>query len=1311
MRQESRLIEMENFTIYVCYSKMVTDVSDDELRTPQLSMVDRSPSVVSSVVSPLMGWTLNFENEIGTDLLTLLADMEGETATAVAPPSMSPSAASAGVTAEVQPSTTARVVDAPLLAAVDYPSSEDSDDDTPPKRKRKPELKSNAKERIRAGYLQNRRRSWDSDIEDNTQVVTKYQVARRKVQLRDEEGNLETHALEFQVDPPVPRVIRKCSTGHEYWIRDPKYDTVVLTQADIELLFFFRAKHDMPTRVLVLLTIKSQAEWKEFMKEYTNVPNCEWDTEKPQWHTGRLQHAYDETHVVDPKYAGPNIEWNGLTICIACGNVTERYSIHVFCVLHIADNGQHWCTFDGVCQLCIMETPKVLRARYRRFHAAFLNIHFARQHYRKKVCPRKIRNQHHANVEQVIKLKKQYPNWVKPAGFEVPRYTFKDFKPPPRMNHRVVVADAPVKGELLSLGRRLLPQGDSRPVRVFSYRQLDQIARTYCDPPKIQLTTGAEEEVAVRAFLLKQKEEEIRRRKERRLKAKPNKKVARAATERSTEAEEADDDEQAMDTGGNESVMTDDQAVGGDGEPGDEECEMGEGYTPNATSSGDEETSDYEPPETRQRKRQKTVDVSCPAAKNQLTVSNDEQTVVTSHEQAPPIKQNRASPNFDIELTRDSPEWIAIHVRKELVDRPLTHGTGHIEYSVDESGEPLTASLSPASDQTASVFTATPEVAARAEDTTLTSTAAAVTDAVSLLYDLDRAEVITVQQDDVEMDEAHQSATDGPTQQTEPEADTAHQQRTDSPIPQNDAVTNEVQQPITDSHAQADKEGDGRQSDVPDLRLSSSDESESNQLNKSAVVSWNLALVQDIVQPLLARPSAPNLDMLANVADLVKQKHQEAIDKRLRRLHHQEQIRLTQDEEAQRQAREDLEEYINSADWQRDFHDVIAARKREQEELQIAESYKNQMVRYECLARYEEMKDDRKLVQLVRRSELTAAGWTLKEDEVIFAGINGIITGANFIASLSRVFHHRAPADQGPHDNAQIKQRHRDQVYEKRVQRMGAAFVAGPDGIRVRQNITFPSIVGNGMKKQIHRATVRSRRARAVPAEIEMELDDGVRMITAAEAVTADSGEGDPRTSEREDHQSDRGQSLPLAGMSESTGDMRQGQAISGRDLHVGDVGIISIRQEEMLVTGSGDEAIKTHEPVEPGKPMVLGADPECPITISSEPSAENSPPPTPYRSTSPLHHVVQQQLHRQNIGGRFKTPTQLQSQTLTPFTLSQPQLRQPERVLSPYQLNIAPVVAPVRPRVRAPAPEPKPWCPIQLPAWLRRALPWRKSQ
>ena len=1033
----NRLRYMFRLTVY---RTMVTDVSDDELRTPpldKLSTFTRSPSVVSSLISPLRVWMLDFENEVGLEMNALLAEMEASVAQASAArdndaaatsaASVATSAAPIVVPAGSVETTVSQATDTSLVTQVTSVASgsssapiastssgvrssaiyrphrhvtssdsdgnpdagdegtDSSDDGSVRQRKRKPDLKSTKKARRVA--RQERRGSWDTDLEDNSQVVTRAQLHRRRVTIIDNQNQMHVFSREF-IEKPLPfRFVPRSGRGYQEWVHDEGYEGTVLTTEDMELLFFNRAKPDMPSRVLVLLTIRSADEWRDFMRNFDMLPNH--TRKRPGSHkiSGRLPQAYDEGHVVNPKYGGPNIERNGKTYCIACGNETERFSLHVFCCLHVAQNGQHWCTWDGLCQLCRLEKPATLRARYRRFQEVHTDLAFQKQQYRKKCLPRPILNQHHANVEQVRKLREELPGWKCPTKLPLPKYTFDDFKPHEKYTQRIVVADAKVDHEKLSLGRRLIPQGDGTPIRVFSYNQLAGLATTHCRPLQTTLTTGEPEERAIRAWLKSNEgktaladaaaeaaanvpasEEDStttgRKRKAKKdissIKKRPRKRPRSTAASREDTDNEASQYQDASEVQGHGSTDVSvyesdiDQTVVV-GEPVSEDVV----YEPTREEIQNEQTPCSTPRVimTRQQTR-KRVGVTFGRPKNQLDVNDNQQTVTTTHDRAPPIRQERNEAGFDIALTGDSPQWIALRVRKERIPTSYSHGTGNIEYSADESQEKITESTTPASPKLMNAPVSAMQVA-----TALTA----------LTQDVDR---LLAAQAEEQKDEApnveQMTETHGiPQSPTTPDdgqlASSQGADGTEEVAPTgNDATPN-----VTIAHQNV-QQSDRRSASVSSLGQASD--------GSSTVVNWPitaiLPVLRDLEQEEPTNEELINLTLLAETAAeqerqrvVIEQNRQAAIERRARR----QQERETEEEQAR--AMQAAEEYLASEEWQRHQAAIRQEQRRHEcEERRIAQHHMDAMLVQQIRCEVMEECERRKLAKSVTALNQERAG-------------------------------------------------------------------------------------------------------------------------------------------------------------------------------------------------------------------------------------------------------------------------------------------------------------------------------------------------
>ena len=502
-----KMLRFINFSAVIV--KMVTDVSLNEISTPPMPTVPlfiQSPNVM---ISPDNFWTINFEQELDCTMRALLAEMTSEGGSLGAVETVATDAVTSVTGASVVvvastsglnqlavtsshdaggPSGDARIGDS--LSSTTSPRPRQS-------RSRKRSLPSAGQKKPRA--KRNKPRSWSSEREE-FEGPTRGQ--RRRFVLRPSHGGRDVRVpREYDVAPADHAMVEKKAQGRsKWWPKHPELD-VTLTSEDIELLFFNRVKYGMPSRVMVLLTIKSDREWQEFLEPYKPAPNCYDNSEDEGTFTGIMAQQYDDAKTVDLKFFGPNLEREGRTHAAACGAETERYSLHAYCVIEEAENASQWCSVEHLCQCCVEGPPAAARRRYERLHDVSTNYKKEKLQHTRRMIPRHLTTQHRINVEQVIKLRAQFPNFEKPEGLEVPKYNFKDFAPPPRHQHHVIVADNPFDGELYCKGKRKIVQPGDNPIRAWSRKQNLQLSELYCEERKIELTSGAAEDAAIHAWL------------------------------------------------------------------------------------------------------------------------------------------------------------------------------------------------------------------------------------------------------------------------------------------------------------------------------------------------------------------------------------------------------------------------------------------------------------------------------------------------------------------------------------------------------------------------------------------------------------------------------------------------------------------------------------------------------------------------------------------------------------------------------------------------------------------------------------------
>ena len=494
---------------------MVTDVSGDELSTPVFSSrFSRSPSVVSTIVSPPQMWEMDFERELSDDMRALLADMNpegdtnqqavntvrapsagaGETSSQMSANNMQPENSGTGAGDATNAATTTS--SQPVIVSITPIAGTSSGLPVVTTPKRRSCSLANRKER-------NRRGSWSTDPDEMQQIAMVAQNCQRPYNWSfNELGQQIPVPSEFLFDVPVPRLIVKNRSGYSTWAEKATEWERDLTPEEIELLFFNRIRHGMPVRTMLMLTIATADDWNRLLKPYRRVSPAITNPKHSNWTSGYCRQEYQERNVIDPAYCGPNLEKEGRTIAIACGDEAERYSTHVFCAGCTVEDGAHWCAMDGLCQMCVESDPKTVRARYKRLNDAHKEkcagkAITRRDHTRTQLT------QHMINVEQVDLLKEKFPNWEKPEGLEVPEYDYDDFKPKPMMEHRIAVAVAPLPREHHEAGHRLMRQSDNRYSVTWTRRQMEQMADKFCKEEEILLTSGSSEQAKITAWLRK----------------------------------------------------------------------------------------------------------------------------------------------------------------------------------------------------------------------------------------------------------------------------------------------------------------------------------------------------------------------------------------------------------------------------------------------------------------------------------------------------------------------------------------------------------------------------------------------------------------------------------------------------------------------------------------------------------------------------------------------------------------------------------------------------------------------------------------
>ena len=389
--------------------KMVTDVSE-ELSTPVLtvaSLFSRSPSLGNEVISPPPIWAFNFITELDDDMRALISEMEaGDSSVGAQAPT-----SAALKSDETSRASTSTARQGEPLSSPD-PSDVTSNDTPTKKRKAKSKARS-----LKVRKQQGEAGMWSTDPEDYERLeYISLRTPRAHKWMLDENGRQIALPLEYHIPAPTLSVTHRSSRGYTPWVPiEPKLNRD-LTKEEIELLFFNRAKFGMPTRVLMLLTIATHEQWKYLVGHYRTGPLTIVNPDNANQIAGICRQEYNERNVIDPSYLGPNLERNGRTIAIACGDETERHSQHCFCAGCTVEKGQHWCSMDGLCQRCQDSGEMVIRERYKRLNDAFQDVEAGRHIAGRRIGGRGLINQHMINVEQVDILKKSKPGWQKPSG-------------------------------------------------------------------------------------------------------------------------------------------------------------------------------------------------------------------------------------------------------------------------------------------------------------------------------------------------------------------------------------------------------------------------------------------------------------------------------------------------------------------------------------------------------------------------------------------------------------------------------------------------------------------------------------------------------------------------------------------------------------------------------------------------------------------------------------------------------------------------------------------------------------------------------
>ena len=323
---------------------------------------------------------------------------------------------------------------------------------------------------------------------------------RRAVIYSDDDSDDEIKEPQQLVIPDAPIVMdaepRK-GRGIRPVVARSEYTGKVLSSRDLDLLWYAENNRAVvrtneedvkeskrPLRVQALLSIASNEEWQYAIRKYRQVQLEHHATD--QEHTGGVMiQIFDIYNQHDIYYAGPNLEYQGVTLCIACGDPTARYDRHPFCPDCQVEHGDILCPAEGLCGICVLCPPRTARARYRRILKVFEDRKATAVYRARHRIPRVLFNQHLLNCEMHEKARLKYgDDWEPDANFVRPRFALRDIlgdvKPTTCMI--AVAHDATGKQKEVPghhrIGERV----------IWSPQQLEEVCNRYCVEDHISFT-------------------------------------------------------------------------------------------------------------------------------------------------------------------------------------------------------------------------------------------------------------------------------------------------------------------------------------------------------------------------------------------------------------------------------------------------------------------------------------------------------------------------------------------------------------------------------------------------------------------------------------------------------------------------------------------------------------------------------------------------------------------------------------------------------------------------------------------------------
>ena len=349
---------------------------------------------------------------------------------------------------------------------------------------------------------------------------------RRAVIYSDDDSDDEIKEPQQLVIPDAPIVMDaepRRGRGIRPLVPRSEYTGKVLSSRDLDLLWYAENNRAVvrtneedvkeskrPLRVQALLSIASNEEWQYAIRKYRQVQLEHHATD--QEHTGGVMiQIFDIYNQHDIYYAGPNLEYQGVTLCIACGDPTARYDRHPFCPDCQVEHGDILCPAEGLCGICVLCPPRTARARYRRILKVFEDRKATAVYRARHRIPRVLFNQHLLNCEMHEKARLKYgDDWEPDANFVRPRFALRDIlgdvKPTTCMI--AVAHDATGKQKEVP-GRHRIGERV-----IWSPEQLEEVCNQYCVEDHISFATEGNE-MQERRFRHREEENKLAGREER----------------------------------------------------------------------------------------------------------------------------------------------------------------------------------------------------------------------------------------------------------------------------------------------------------------------------------------------------------------------------------------------------------------------------------------------------------------------------------------------------------------------------------------------------------------------------------------------------------------------------------------------------------------------------------------------------------------------------------------------------------------------------------------------------------------------------